>query len=464
MKFFENYAILEGNAPALVVDMSSTTDLVDDASKDYKVTIRPKNVSQDVEFYPWGTLNNTPQKLLENAYKNNVVASNLDFNARIGYGDGILPVKKTINSEGEVKYVPLLVEESEESKEIFEFLEDSNIQLLMQEVIHDVTLLGNSFVELIMNKRLTKVVLINHKEAAFSRISVMDDTTLKSEYHGYSSKWGENNSPDDVIVTPLLDFDNPLYDFKKRNGLVSLPKGGKKMDKSPRYVIHLAMPSPGRFYYQKLYWWSIFQSHWFDLSCAIPEFKMNLMKNQMVLKYHVSINNTFFPDLFKSERITDEKKMVERKEKFYQDLENFLSGKENAGKNFVSQFSYDITKGVEKQEIIIKPIDSFIKGGEYIEDSEEASNAICYAMGVHPSLQGASPGKNKTINGTEARELFIIKQSMMKPLRDMILEPLRLVSRINNWSRDIDFVIPNIMLTTLDKNTGAEKSIGNTKL
>ncbi|MEL7600560.1 MAG: hypothetical protein AAGU18_10755 [Proteiniphilum sp.] len=464
MKLFDNYAILEGNAPALVVELSSTIDLVDDASKDNKVTISPKNYNMDVEFYPWGKSNNTPQKLLENAYKNNVVASNLDFNARISYGDGILPVKKVINSQNKIEYIPLLPEESEETKEIFEFLENSNIQLLMQEVIHDVTLLGNSFVELIMNKRLTKVVLISHKEAAFSRISIMDENTKKSEYHGYSSKWGDANSPDDVVVTPLLDFDNPLYDFKKRNGMIALPTGGKKSDKSTRYMLHLAMPSPGRFYYQKLYWWSIFPSHWFDFSCAIPEFKMNLMKNMMVLKYHVTINDQFFPNLFKKERITDETKMMERKQKFYQSLEDFLSGKENAGKNIVSEFTYDVTKGVERQDIIITPIKSFIQGGEYIEDSEEASNAICYAMGVHPSLQGASPGKSKNINGTEARELFIIKQSMMKPLRDMILEPLRLVSRINNWSRDIEFMIPNIMLTTLDKNTGAEKSIGNTKL
>lgn len=464
MKYFENYAILEGKAPALVVEMSSTTGLVDDAAKDQKLSITPKNLPKAVDFYPWGKSNDTPQKLLENAYKNNVVASNLDFNARIGYGDGILPVRKMTDPDGKIRYIPLLPDESEESKEIFEFLENSNIQLLMQEVIHDATLLGNSFVEIIMNKRLTKVVLINHKEAAFSRISVMDNTTMKSEYHGYSSKWGETNSPEDVVVTPLLDFDNPLYDYKKRNGMVSLPTGGKKTDKSPSYVLHLAMPSPGRFYYQRLYWWSIFPSYWFDFSCAIPEFKMNLMKNQMVLKYHVTISSTFFPELFKKERITDETKMIERKQKFYQDLEDFLSGKENAGKNIVSEFTYDVSKGVEKQDIIIKPIESFIKGGEYIEDSEEASNAICYAMGVHPSLQGASPGKSKTINGTEARELFIIKQSMMKPLRDMVLEPLRLVARINNWSREIDFVIPNIMLTTLDKNTGAEKSIGNTKL
>ena len=268
-----------------------------------------------------------------------------------------------------------------------------------------------------------------------------------------------------MIATPLLDFDNPLYDYMIRTGKApGLDGRQNSKGKSPRYVMHLDMPSPGKFYYQKAYWWSIFESHWFDFSCAIPELKMNLMKNQMVLKYHVKINKAFFPTMFTAEKITDLEKQKIRRTEFYDHLENFLGGKENAGKNIVTEFDYHIQTAIERQDIIITPIENFIKGGEYIEDSEEASNAICYAMGVHPSLKGASPGKSKTINGTEARELFIIKQSMMKPFRDILLQPLKLVQSINGWDENIDFVIPNIMLTTLDKNTGAEKQIGTQKL
>ena len=109
-------------------------------------------------------------------------------------------------------------------------------------------------------------------------------------------------------------------------------------------------------------------------------------------------------------------------------------------------------------------MESFIKGGEYIEDSEEATNVICNTMAVHPSLKGASPGKSKNINGTEARELFIIAQVLFKPLRDMMLLPLYLAKEINGWDKNIEFGVKNIMLTTLDKNTGSEKSIGNEKV
>jgi len=53
---------------------------------------------------------------------------------------------------------------------------------------------------------------------------------------------------------------------------------------------------------------------------------------------------------------------------------------------------------------------------------------------------------------------------MMKPIRDLLVLPLYIAKNINGWDDDLHFVIPNIMLTTLDKNTGAEKSIGNQKV
>ena len=457
MKVFENYVILEGNAPALVTEMTSTIALPAEASKDAPISVKPENEAKEIDFYGWGETNDLPQQLIKQAFRNNVLASNLDFNARISYGDTVQVVRKVIENN-EIKYIPVL---ETEAQEIYDFLKDNNYPLLHQEITHDVTLLHNAFVELIMNKPCTKIVQIRHKEAAYSRLSVMKAGV--SELHGYCADWSKV-SDNPVFATPLLDYDNPLWDLKVKMGKKPNNTGKTTNLKMPRHIMHIAPPAPGKFYYQKAYWWSIFESHWFDFACAIPEFKMNLMKNQMVLKYHVQIRKGYYDDMFRNEGITDPKKMVARKTEFYQQMEDFLSGKENAGKNLVTDIDYNqINKGVEIQDIKITPIESFIKGGEYIEDSEEASNAICYAMGVHPSLQGASPGKGKTINGTEARELFIIKQALTKPIRDLLLQPLYLVKEINGWPKDLDFIIPNIMLTTLDKNTGAVKQIGNEK-
>jgi hypothetical protein len=121
-------------------------------------------------------------------------------------------------------------------------------------------------------------------------------------------------------------------------------------------------------------------------------------------------------------------------------------------------------KGAEEQDVIIDAVPNGLSDGQYIEDSEEASNMIYSATGVHPSIIGASPGKSKSINGTEARELFIIKQAMTKPIRDALTMPLYIAKAINNWPADIHFMIPSIVLETLDKGTGATKQIGNQKI
>lgn len=90
-------------------------------------------------------------------------------------------------------------------------------------------------------------------------------------------------------------------------------------------------------------------------------------------------------------------------------MNDFFVGEENVGKGFVFYFCYDWVKGFEDKDIIINILDFFFKGGEYIEDSEEVSNIICYGMNVYFFIIGVVFGKGKSINGIEVCELFIIE-------------------------------------------------------
>ena len=180
----------------------------------------------------------------------------------------------------------------------------------------------------------------------------------------------------------------------------------------------------------------------------------------MSLRYLVYIKDTFWTELYAKHKAVDEKKQVELRTAFLKEMNDYLTGEENAGKSFVSHFRYDRVKGTEDKDIIITPLQSAPDGGEYIEDSEETSNTLSYGMGVHPSIIGSSPGKNKSINGTEARELFIITQALNKMFQEATLEPLYVVKELNGWPKDIYFSVTNCQLTTLDKGTGAVKNTG----
>jgi len=453
------YAFMSGSKTA--VFMSDTSEMVGD-SKTPTEPITVRGTKKEIKFVKRGEHNNLPAEVMEKVYANIAVGSNIEFNSKMAYGDGIMVVKK-IRKEGKLVFEEQL---ASDQPEIFQFLCDNNYVYSVQEWANDLSVFSDSYVEIIFGRGAgnNKIVSILPVESINSRVSVADEKTGKIEYHGYSTKWHERIESENVQVTRLINRHIPLLDLKRKRGIVLNLQGKKETEKDNRYILQLMMPTPARYYYGKPYWWSIFTSKWYDFSCAIPELKAALLKNQMVLKYHVKINNEFWVKLFKDEGITDHKKMKERKTRFLTELDEFLAGEKNAGKSFVSHFKYDRVKGFTEDDVIITPIESFFKGGEYIDDSEEATSVICYAMGVHPSLIGATPGKGKSTNGTEARELFIIKQAMMKPIRNLLLLPLYLAKEMNGWDTDIDFVIPNIMLTTLDKGTGAIKSIGNEKV
>ena len=431
-----------------------------------------KNINdKDYEIVPWGIDNDLPEQIISKVGKSVDMSTNILFNISVGYGSGIIPVRRKIKeSEGfelSITYEPVL-----DNKEINEFFENNNIERYWLEQITDMQWFFNCFPEIILNQedpQNRKVVELRSKEASKSRWSKMNDKGV-IEKHFYSSYWRSPNSyqankdpknPLCIDITDVLDYYNPVLDLKRKIGREKYPDLSIKDDNVCRYIIPVNFPTPDKTYYQKAYWWSLFESGWYDFALTIPEAKRALMRHKMVLQYVVYIHDKYFDWVFQQEGITDDKAKKARIKKEYADIQNFLAGTKNQGKAIIARIMYSPDGKTEMPAIKISPIENPIKGGEYIDDSEEVSNIIAYGMMVHSSVIG-SHGKGGTINGSEARELFIIKQALMRPFRDLLLKPLYLIKAINKWPDDIYFIIPNLQLTTLDKGTGATKNIGGT--
>ena len=446
-----------------LVELADSTEMIGDSRVVVSSGKQPKNNKKlSVEFVKRGQNDRQAVEVLDKIYGSSHLGANVSFNAKAGYGDGIMVVKKVRNEAGDIVLQEQL---PSEQPEIFQFLEENNYTNSVQEWAMDQTVFYESYAEYILNrdKAKRKIVRLNPVETINSRISKAN-ADGRTEWHGYSLGWN-NDETDDLEVNSLIDRRTPLLDLKVKLGLMPDMKGQTKWDGNYKYVHQLLQPTPGNYYYGKPYWWAIFTGGWYDFACAIPKFKKALLKNQMTIKYHIKISSSFFPNLFKAEGIDPNNKEVTtaRKKKFYTQMNDFLANEDNAGQSFVSNFEYDKIKGNEINDIKIEAMENNFKGGEYLEDSSEVTNVMGYAMELPTSLIGAT-GKNGNINGTEARELFIIKQAMMKPIRDLLVSPLYVVKAINGWDPDVHFYIPNIMLTTLDKNTGAEKQIGNQKV
>ena len=236
----------------------------------------------------------------------------------MGYGDGVMVVKKVRTAEGKVEIQEQL---PSEQQEIFNFLLENNYINSLQEWAMDLTTFYDGYAGFRFAPN-GKIVAIDPIESVNSRLSKANDEGL-IEYHGYSLKWHENNTQD-IKVTPLIDRRRPLMDLKEKRGIITGVKGKSKTVKSDSFVLQLMQPTPGRYYYGKPYWWAIFEAGWYDLAVAIPKFKKALIQNQMILKYHVKINVAFFDKLFASEGIdkNDAEKVKERKTKFYKEMNN----------------------------------------------------------------------------------------------------------------------------------------------
>lgn len=406
----------------------------------------------DYKIVPWGDGNTLPADVLAKIEKSEVVGANLEFNVNAGYGQGIKPMRRIVENNRVVGYEEVLDDDN-----ILEFFEDNDISGYFLEQLTDLKAFYNVFPEIILSKDNEKIVSIRSKEAVFSRWGEMDKQLGRITKHYYSAKWGDSPRKEEIVVTDVLDRFNPLLDLQDRI------KDGKA--KKPRFIVPVNFPTPGRTYYQRAYWWSIFLSGWYDFSQQIPLFKTSRLKHVLGVKKIIYISPKYFQSIFKEEGIdpNDKEAISARIDQEHTNFNQFLTGSENIGKAIVAikEMIHSGSGAKEEKYLEIVDIPDEMEGGEYIEDSEETANIISYAMGVHPSLIGSVPGKNKgSFSGTDKRELFQIKQALMKPMRDRLLRPLTLIKRFNGWDPNLVFAVPEFEFTTLDENkTGKQPAV-----
>lgn len=432
----------EGNFSALITGMDDGTNLFKDMGKSSSPI--PGDDNKKYRGYiPWGEDNQLPYQLIEKVRQDEVMSQNNLFNTLTLYSSGI---KVTNKEGGEIT--------NEDVKDFFDY---NRLPKYYLEQATDMKHFFFSVAVVILNKDGDKIVRLIHKEATHTRFEKVGDKG-KIENMFYAN-WAENPTDiKDIEVIPVLDLANPLLDLMQRTGRVPLDNGDTaQMTKDRKFAIVNMFPIPGTAYYPFAYWYSVFLSGWYDIKRLIPKGKKAKLKNGASVRYHVEIHEKFWEKMFTNEHITDKTKQIERANKEKENIKKFLTGIENSGKLWFSGYYTELSTGKETSLVRINVMDQTKEGGDWIEDSEEASNMICYAANIHPSMVGASPGKNKgSQSGSVQRELFTMKQSLEKSYQDILLEPLFVLKKFNGWD-DFKYDVPIITLTTLDKGKDAEE-------
>lgn len=432
-----------GTHSLLIADEEVAVIFVNDSRRifDYE-DVQPQKVKENFRGYvPWGSDNKQPYTILEKIRNDETMSSNVWFNINTAYGRGFTAT----NADGSKIIDP----------DIKRFFRRNNFVKFWAEQFTDIKHFFFSVFVIIVDNEGNRIVKIHHKEAVNCRFETCNE--MGGVEHVFYADWKKHPKEDAIDAIPLLDMDDPVGDLMVRLGKEEDPKTGKKGKpvEDRIFAVVSRIPTAGEKYYPFPYYAATFNSGWYDIKSMIPAAKKAKMKNGMFLRFIVYLHKDYFGKLFSAEKITDPQKQKNRQTLEIENIKNFLSSEENAGKQWVSSYYHD-PNGNEIKMVRIERVDKDREGGDWIEDSEEAANIVCYAMSVHPSLIGSSPGKNKSINGTEARELFTMKQATERLTRDIMIQPWYMLNDVNGW--DLEYDIPDLMLSTLDKKTDAQEA------
>lgn len=433
---------------AIAILNSSTKTLFDEKHLD------PQNVC-GYSVAPWGLENDLPQKVMEKIDAAEIVGTNANFNWRVMYGQGPRLVKVIRDPE------------NNRAKDFYEVTEgpaydwfmQNNVPLLLQEIMTDISYFGNAFPVLIAGDKQPQggrkgIKGIVHREAMFSRWGL--DKNRLINRHLYCAKWDDSPSKDDIQESYVLDEFNAVADINKR----------LLLGKDTRMCFPIYITSPGRPYYSYPTWWSIFRSGWYDQLTSIPTLKKAILKYNLGVKHVIYIADEYFKE--KEELLGIAKDDIEKRKALYEEtvkqIGDVLAGEDKAGKAIIAKKKLmQSGNGMAMEKLVeIETIKNDISGGEYLTDYETGANIISYAMDVHPSLIGATPGKNSnSLSGSNIREIFIMKQSMSKPFAYLAIQWWPAVREINGWDHNLEIIIQDSLFTTLDNAKSGEVKVAD---
>lgn len=416
----------------------------------------PKLDFDDVDGFrvpQWGPDNLLPQRVLDKIDRAEIVGTNANFNWQVGFGLGPKLVKLIRDRKNNrvVDYYEIT-----KGKE-FDWCERNDISLYLMETLTDLSYFHNGFPIVVFDKELNSIETLRHREAAFCRWGVDKNGEIK--YMLYRGDWEEKK--DEMIDYLVLD---EYKAFQSLKDFQTYYKGKQKPKRAFCYPIY--MPSPGRPYYSYPTWYSVFRSGWYDNIISIPALKKAILKYKLGVRHIIYVSPKYFQDKEKQAGIqpSDIKGRKELRDQLVNDINNVLTGEQNAGKSIMSikELVPSGSSATEEKYITIETIKNDIEGGEYVTDYETGANVISYAMGVHPSLVGAVPGKNSnSLSGSNIREIFMMKQALTFPMVDRALRPFSLIRKFNNWDEDITIAVPEYVFTTLDQNKSGKQESTN---
>ena len=472
---------------------------------------KPKGVgTEGLGFMEWGMANRLPNLIWMLSRMSPFTAAGVDYIKKILVGRGpaakyhytqyvggnitekYIPYESAgVLLRGQIADLKAKEEESEEMKSLKEALhkwEETNAQLrdflenndLMQtflDLAGDMALMSQCFVELQLNQRsldengkavptaqwTPKVIGLKHRSIFTTRLERMDEN-YRINYAYVSNQWldptqyvGVQKEEDRKIAAiPYLPTTSAVKDLQ-RNIREARQKQVSRKKRPTRFIM-----SPRDFggpYYADALWHSIFAGSIFEYAFTIVDDRLTRKRNSNIIGRVIYIHQDYINKLYQQQGEQKKKTIGEIQNEIFTSINTWLANPDNAGQALISS-AFTGSDGKEHKAWEIVEIETKANDQANADKTElqEISSIIFFAMGLDAKLIGNTPGDTASSGGTDLRERFLVKQIQFAPLQQLMIRPLEVLSRFNDWDEHLVWQIDREVLTTLDNSkTGVAK-------
>lgn len=355
---------------------------------------------------------------------------------------------------------------------IKQFLENNDLMQTYLDLAGDMALMSQCFCELQLNQRqlnsdgtpvptsqwLPKVVALKPRSVFTTRLERMD-ANYRINYAYLSNQWLDSTQapaslkPEDqkIAAVPYLTAFTAVKDLQ-RHVREARQKRVSRKNRPTRFIM-----SPRDFggpYYADSSWHSIFAGSIFEYAFTIVDDRLTRKRNSNIIGRVIYIHQDYLNALFRQQGESDKKKtMAQLQTEVFNDINTWLANPDNAGQALISSV-FTGPDGKEHKAWEIVEIETKANSQAQAEKTElqEISSIIFFAMGLDSKLIGNTPGDATSSGGTDLRERFLVKQIQFAPLQQLMLRPLEVISRFNEWDEHLVWQIDREVLTTLDNS------------
>ena len=370
------------------------------------------------------------------------------------------------------------------------FTDYNNLPLLALHLFNDMVMFNICFPELELSKQTTEqpdnarwqptITGITYREAHTCRLEEKDSQDIIN-YVYHSNRWLDqkgdmvNLDSENLTAIPAINPEHPASSLEQQVRNFRTQNAQGNADNRPtRFIFPSSYPTPGKPYYPRPSWYSIFGGDIYAYLNTIVSDRAQRRKNKNILGYIIYVHQDYITKLMQQKQLEKAKlnpnskqgnNLTQKEQKaivdeMWKTINTFISERDNAGKPLLAfTFTGSDGKDHDAYRIVEVPNATAKDAQAQKTELEEISGIIFFALQCHPELIGAVPGRTGAGGGTYQRELYLLKQLQMAPTQQLVLRVLDTITHFNKWDDHLVWTVKQQVLTTLDNSkTGLTES------